>query len=111
MRYLLTFCLLCLLSVIASAKPVPKRDVDGPAVAEQGTIVPDSVPLKVRLIASETVFRLNRGGLSEEGYVQLLQQARKTGELPAPPRVDVIFDLENTSDKEVQLVVGGDVSG
>ena len=112
MRQLLAPVFLCLLCATTSAKPVPKRDVDRRrAIAEDGVITPANVPLKVRLIANETVYPLDRGGLSDDAYRQQLDLAKKSGQLPALPQVDLVFELENIGKEEVQILVGGDVAG
>jgi hypothetical protein len=112
MRHVLTLLLLCLLCAIGSAKPVPKRYVEQhSAIAEDGVIVPAGVPLKVRLIAKQAVYQLDRDGLSEDAYRKQLDLARITGQLPAAPKVDLVFELENTGKEEVQILVGGDVAG
>ena len=74
-------------------------------------MAPAGLPLKIRLIAQETVHRLDRGGLSNEAYRKKLDVAKIAGPLPPSPQVDVVFELENTGAQEIQLLVGGDVCG
>jgi hypothetical protein len=114
MRSLLAGILLCSMSVAGLAKPVPRNKDYLPssgAIAEQGTTVPASVPLNARLIAHETTYHLDRGGLSEADYRKSLDQANKKGQLLAAPRVDLVFELQNKGNEEMQILVGGDVSG
>jgi hypothetical protein len=113
MRTTLASIVMGLLCAGLLAKPAERKDLAAPnrAVAEQGTTVPANVPLNARLIANETVYRLDRGGLSEEDYRKKLDLAKATGRLLAPPRVDVVFELQNTGKEEMQILVGGDTSG
>lgn len=114
MRFFVACCIVSLGTASALGVPVPthKSYLDRePSIAEQGTIVPSGVPLRVRLIANDTIHRLDRNGRSESDYIQHLEQAKKTGTLPPAPQVDLIFELQNTSDREMQIAVGGDACG
>jgi hypothetical protein len=114
MRSYLACTVVCLLVAAALAKPAPgKKDYldRHSAVAEQGTTVPPSVPLNARLIANETIYYLDRGGLSETNYRKKLELAMKMGRLAAAPRVDLVFELENKGKEEIQVIVGGDIAG
>src|SRR5438552_4057770 len=71
-----------------------KAYLDRSATADQGVTIPASVPLNARLIANETIYHLNRGGLSTKDYRKKLENALP-GQMPMPPRVDLIFELQN----------------
>lgn len=111
MRPLLAITAVCIGCVLACARPAPKDDHRQSAIAEHGTTLPASVPLNARLIAHETVYRLDRLGLSADDYRKSLDLGKKTGQLPAPPKVDLVFELQNKGSEEVQVLIGGDVSG
>ena len=114
MRLFLALTTVCLLSAAVAAKPArPPLDngAKQSALAEPGTVVPAGIPLHVRFIANETVYRLDRGGLSELDYRKSLELGEKTGNLAAAPRVDLVFELQNNGKEDMQIMIGGDVSG
>jgi hypothetical protein len=109
MRHLLAIFVAIALAALVTAKPARKDQPD--PVAEQGTTTPASVPLNARLIALETTYPLERGGLSAADYRKKLDEAKKKGQLPPAPKVALIFELQNKGSEEIQLLVGGDVAG
>jgi hypothetical protein len=109
MRPILAISVAIALAALVTAKPARK---DAPAaVAEQGTTTPASIPLNARLIALETTYQLERGGLSAADYRKMLDAAKKNGQLLTAPKVALIFELQNKGSEEIQLLVGGDVAG
>ncbi|MBI3823247.1 MAG: hypothetical protein HY289_11290 [Planctomycetes bacterium] len=114
MRTALTCILAILIGIPAIAKPAPRKK-DAPelrsAVAESGVTTPASVPLNARLIANETMYHLDRGGLTPVDFRKQLDAGKKSGRLAAAPRVDLIFELHNTGKEELQVLIGGDTSG
>jgi hypothetical protein len=71
---------------------------------------PPGAPVEARLIANKNSYTLDRGGLSAEEYRKQVRNGATGGPgLPAP-KVDLTLELVNTSDKEVEIRVGGTVN-
>src|SRR5438067_12400735 len=72
-------------------------------------VEPEEQPVKVKLVAKKTTYKLDRGGLTAEKYRESIQEAAKMGKpLPRPPAVEMALELKNTTRKDVQVWVGGD---
>jgi RNA polymerase sigma factor (sigma-70 family) len=105
---------------------------------EKGKVEPMGVPLEARLVARKTTYTLDRGGKtpeeyakrieattdprtgpwvsdhrdqSPEEYARLVEAESKAAEKGvATPQVDLILELHNTSDKEIRVLIGGDIA-
>jgi hypothetical protein len=87
--------------VIAAATPARADDKkDEPKSAD--------LPVKATLVAKTATYKLDLGGKSAEEFRKLLKEGEKTGQLPAAPKVELVLQLKNTSDKDVQIWVTGD---
>jgi hypothetical protein len=95
MRRVLTLTLL--LALTPAASPDDKKE---PA--------PTDLPVKAKLVAKETTFKLDTGGLSAADYKKSLQEGEKSGKLPPAPKVGLVLEITNTSDKDVQVWSKGD---
>ncbi len=66
-------------------------------------------PVKATLVAKKTTYTLDLDGKSPEDFQRLLKETAKAGgAYPPAPAVDLSLELNTTTDKEVQLWVGGD---
>ncbi len=103
---LLTRWLLAALCCAALAAPVVR------SAAQQGKPQPDPTHgLKMRLIARQSTYALDLGGKSEAEFRKLLDAIdpfKNTGVVPPGPRVDLVLEIANTSDKDVTIWIGGD---
>ena len=90
------------LALLIAASPLVRADdkKDEPKSAD--------LPVKATLVAKKASYPLDLGGKSGEEFRQLLKEGEKTGQFPAPPKVDLVLELKNTSDKDVQLWISGD---
>lgn len=71
-------------------------------------------PVTLKLIAKTDKYKFDAGGKTADEYKKELQdlaEKSKKGELlrpPAPPKVDLVLEIKNTSKEEVTIYVGGD---
>jgi hypothetical protein len=89
---------LALLGLAAGAWADDKKDEPKPA----------DLPVKATLVAKTTTYKLDLGGKTAEEFKKELKEAEKSGKVPNPPAVEITLELKNTSDKDVQVWVGGD---
>jgi len=68
---------------------------------------PPGAPVTAKLVAKTDRYPLDLGGKSAAEFRKQLQDAEATGAYPMPPKVDLVLELTNTSDKEVQIRFGG----
>jgi hypothetical protein len=66
------------------------------------------LPVKATLVAKKATYTLDLGGKSGDEFRRMLKEAEKGGKVPAGPKVDLVLELKNTSDKEVQVWISGD---
>jgi hypothetical protein len=66
------------------------------------------LPLKAKLVAKKDTYKLDLDGKSGEEFRKILKDAEKAGKVPAPPMVDMVLEITNTSDQEVKFWVEGD---
>jgi hypothetical protein len=69
---------------------------------------PADLPVKATLVAKTTSYKLDLGGKTADEFKKALAEAEKAGKVPEPPAVEMTLELKNTSDKDVQVWVGGD---
>jgi hypothetical protein len=70
---------------------------------------PPTTPLELSISGKTTTYALDTGGLSAADYGKKIEDAAKTGgKMPAPPAVDLVVEIKNTSDKPVMVWVKGD---
>jgi hypothetical protein len=71
-------------------------------------------PVTLKLVAKTDKYKFDGGGKTPAEYKKSLEEAaaaQKQGKLarpPAPPAVDLVLQLTNTSKEEVTVYVGGD---
>src|SRR5262249_33650086 len=65
------------------------------------------VPIEATLKAVTDSYTLDLGGKTADDFRKALEAAEKTGDYPEAPKVDLVLELKNTSDKEVKVKVGG----
>ncbi len=68
---------------------------------------PPGAPVTAKLVAKTNKYVLELRGKSAEEFRKALKDADSTGAYPAPPKVDLVLEVTNTSDKEVHLRYGG----
>jgi hypothetical protein len=66
------------------------------------------LPVKAKLVAKTTTFKLDLGGMSAEDFKKALKEGEKSGNLPQPPKVEMTLEITNTSDKEIKIWAKGD---
>jgi hypothetical protein len=102
--------LLFLILVVSALAATPLVASAQEEKATKAKSTPPGALVEARLIANKNTYALDRGGLSAEDYVKQVQTGATGGPgLPAP-KVDLTLELVNTSDKEVQVRVGGTVN-
>ncbi len=69
---------------------------------------PEDLPVKAKLVAKKATYTLDLGGKTGEEYRKMLKDAEKGGRMPAPPAVDLVLEITNTSDQDVKIWSGGD---
>jgi hypothetical protein len=74
----------------------------------KGKTVPDGVPLELRLVSQKDSYVLDLGGKKADEFRKLLKE--KGGKLPAPPKVDLVFELRNTGKKDLKVWIAGDAT-
>jgi hypothetical protein len=68
---------------------------------------PPGAVVEAKLVAKKATYKLDLGGKSADEFKKALDDAATTHEYPEPPQVDLVLELVNTSDKEVQVKIGG----
>jgi hypothetical protein len=68
---------------------------------------PPGAVVEAKLVAKKATYKLDLGGKSADEFKKALDDAATTHEYPEPPQVDLALELVNTSDKEVQVKIGG----
>jgi hypothetical protein len=71
---------------------------------------PADLPLKAKLVAKKDTYKLDLDGKSGEEFRKILKDAEKSGKAPAPPAVDMMLEITNTSDQDVKFWVEGDAN-
>jgi hypothetical protein len=90
------------------APPAEERPVLVASLRQAGPdIAPGAEPKHQAVAAVVRTFALKRGNQSPEAYRQALQAAALKGQLPPPPRIDLVLDVRNRGDRPVYLDVGG----
>src|SRR5262249_41734468 len=69
---------------------------------------PADLPVKAKLVAKTTTYKLDLGGKTADEYRTMIKENLGTGKLPPAPTVEMTLELTNTSDKEVQIWSKGD---
>jgi|SRR5579884_747796 len=70
---------------------------------------PANLPIKAKLVANKTTYKLDLGGTSAEEFKKAVEAADKAGKpLPPAPAVDLAIELTNVGNGEVKVWVGGD---
>ncbi len=69
---------------------------------------PADLPVKAKLVAKTTTYKLDLSGKTADEYRASLKEGITTGKLPPAPAVELTLELTNTSDKEVQIWTRGD---
>jgi hypothetical protein len=66
------------------------------------------LPVTATLVAKQTTYPLDLGGMTAEAFKKAALDAVKAGKAPpAPPAVDLVLELKNTSKNEVKVWVSG----
>jgi hypothetical protein len=68
---------------------------------------PSKGPVEALLKANKKTYTLDLGGKSAADFRKQIESGADTGEYPEAPKVDLTLELKNTSDKEVEIKVGG----
>lgn len=66
------------------------------------------LPIKAKLVAKKTDYRLDFGGKTADQFRQLLKTAEETGECPQPPKVELMLELTNATKQPIKLWFKGD---
>jgi hypothetical protein len=69
---------------------------------------PADLPVKAKLVAKTTTYKLDLGGKTADEFRAFLKENLGTGKLPPAPAVEITLELTNTSDKDVQIWTRGD---
>jgi hypothetical protein len=69
---------------------------------------PANLPVKAKLVAKTTTYKLDLDGMTPERFREALKEAEKTDKYPKVPAIDLVLELANISDKEVQIWISGD---
>ncbi|HJZ53314.1 MAG TPA: hypothetical protein VKE74_00055 [Gemmataceae bacterium] len=70
---------------------------------------PPATPLELTITGKTITYPLDTGGLSGTESRKKIEEAVKAGgKVPAPPAVDLVAEIKNTSDKPVKVWVKGD---
>jgi hypothetical protein len=98
-----------------AAKSPPSAGASQPASAsrpaeEQGITDPPGLPLKAKLILKKDAYSIPAGQSGEEFAKGLKTPSRPPRKPPAPPEVDMAFELTNTGGKAVTIPLGGDAT-
>jgi hypothetical protein len=80
----------------------------GLAAASAGEPAKDSLPVTATLVAKQAMYSLDLGGMTPEAYKKAIEDAVQAGKTPpAPPAVNLVLELTNTTDKDVQVWIAG----
>jgi hypothetical protein len=71
---------------------------------------PKNAPLQAVLRANKPSYKLDLGGKSAEEVAKQIKNANSAEQYPPAPEVDVTLELKNTSEKKIQVWVGGDAT-
>jgi hypothetical protein len=77
----------------------------------KGKADPASTPLALTITGKTTKYTLDTGSMTPEEYKKAIEAAaggKALGRPPAPPAVDLVLELKNTSDKAVMVWTKGD---
>jgi hypothetical protein len=69
---------------------------------------PADLPVKAKLVAKTTTYKLDLGGKTADEYRAAIKEGIATLQLPPAPAVELTLELTNTSDKDVQIWTRGD---
>jgi hypothetical protein len=81
--------------------PAPEKPSDKAKSEPPGAVV------EAKLVAKKDTYPLDLGGKTAEEFRKLLKDAETAGPNPPAPKVDLILEFTNTSDKDVQIQLGG----
>lgn len=79
-----------------------------PASQASGKTDPADLPLKARLVLNKDTYQLDPAQSGEAFAEKLKKLAKEMKQPPAPPEVDMTFELTNTSDKPVTITLDSD---
>jgi hypothetical protein len=85
----------------AALAPAPEKTKEKPKSDPPGAVV------EARLVAKKDSYTLELGGKTAEEFRTQLKDAETTGAYPPAPKLELMLEFTNTSDKEVQIQVGG----
>ena len=103
MRFLSLLGIMLLLTSLHSVG----QTISAPRRDDKGKSEPPGAVVEARLTAKQNTYTLDLNGKTAEEYQKQLKDGAATGNYPPPPKIDVVLELTNTSDKEVQLQFGG----
>jgi hypothetical protein len=81
--------------------PAPEKPSDKAKSEPPGAVV------EAKLVAKKDTYPLDLGGKTAEDYRKQLKEAENGGPNPPAPKLDLVLEFTNTSDKEVQIQLGG----
>jgi hypothetical protein len=93
-----------LAAAVFAAAAVAAQEPQEKAARAKST--PPGAAVEARLVAGKATYPLDLAGLSAEDYRKQVKDSVKGGG-PQPPKVDLTLELINTSDKDVEVRVGG----
>jgi hypothetical protein len=68
---------------------------------------PPGAVVEAKLVAKKATYKLDLGGKTAEEFKKAVEAGATSGDYPPSPQVDLELELVNTSDKDVQVKVGG----
>lgn len=69
-----------------------------------------ALPVTATLVAKQATYPLDLGGMTSDAYQKAIEDAVQAGKAPPPPpTVDLALELKNTSDKDVQVWISGNL--
>ncbi len=109
----LPLAILCLGAQIISAQAtrVASQPATATSPAAKGKTIPEGLPLEARLIVKNGTYGLDPGQSGEAFAKELKEKAKDpSGRIrpPAPPVVDMTFELTNKSKSTITIPVGSD---
>ena len=90
----------CLAILLVSASLVPADETKGKSD-------PPGVPVEARLEAKTANYTLDLGGKTGKEFRERAQGGETTRTYPPAPQVDLVLHLRNTSDKPIDIRIGG----
>jgi hypothetical protein len=69
---------------------------------------PAGSPIQATLTTKKKTYKLDLGGKTAEQFKKSIEDAE--GNYPAAPKVDLVLELKNTSDKDVEVWIDGDAT-